>query len=315
MPGPRPDLDDVRRDYQVADDEVITYRPRVYGAIEIPLTDGRQMTRAEGELLDRLTRDRGLLGLSGFRDIARDAFAEAERRYSDNAVPANVPAGRAREWQGNDGHRDAFRHAFWSARLAQEYGPDWARNFTTAHEGLPGNWANREAMDLYNNAIGIRIGAAHRDASPERIAELVRQAIDRGELVVIDRSGQLEWSDRVRPGQHGLSREDVIGPQLRTPGAVSTDTRSSAALAPSPAGGEGVQPARFAQDGSSRDAMERLSASLAGGQAEFDAALRAVRESEAGRRFEEQVAANRLALQEREQPAEAERGGQAIARG
>ena len=313
MSGTRPDLDEVRRSYQVADDEVITYRPRVYGAIEIPFTDGRQMTRAEGELLDRLTRDRGLLGLSAFRDIARDAFAEAERRYPDNTVPADVPANRAREWQGNDGHRDAFRHAYWSARLAQEYGPAWARAFTTAHEGLPGNWANREAMDLYNNGIGVRIGAAHRDASPERIAELVRQAVDRGELVVIDRNGQMEWSDRVGLGQHGLSREDVIGPQLRTPGAVSTDTRSTAGLAPSPEHGDG---ARLAQgDGTSRDAIERLSTSVGGGQAEFDAALRALRESEAGRRFEEQVAANRSAMREREASPEAERGEQAIVRG
>lgn len=228
MTDPRPDLADIRTRYQVADDEVITYRPRAFGAFDIPFTDGREMTKTEGALLDRLTRDRGLVGLSGFRDIARDAFAEAERRYPDNAVPAGIPADRAREWQGNDGHRDAFRHAFWSARLAQEYGPDWARAFTTAHEGLPGNVANREAMDLYNNSIGIRIGAANRNASPEELSRLIDAALTRGELTVMNSRGQMEWSDRVRVGQHGLSPNDVIGPQMGTPGAVSTENRVSA---------------------------------------------------------------------------------------
>lgn len=60
----RPDLAVVRTRYQVADDQVISYHPRVFGAIDIPGTDGRQMTRTEGQLLDRLTFDRGLLGLN-----------------------------------------------------------------------------------------------------------------------------------------------------------------------------------------------------------------------------------------------------------
>ena len=228
MSDPRPNLDDIRRNNQVADDEVITYRPRLYGAIDIPFTDGRQMTQTEGELLDRLTRDRGLLGLRDFRDIATGAFAEGERRFPDNPVPAGVPADREREWQGNDGHRDAFRHAFWSARLAQEYGPDWAKAFTTAHEGLPGNWANREAMDLHNNSVGIQVGAANRNATPEQLANLIQQQLDQGKLVVVDRSGNLEWSDRVPVGQHGLSPDDVIGHKIGTPGAVSTDNGSQA---------------------------------------------------------------------------------------
>lgn len=224
MADPRPDLNQIRTDYQVPDDTMINYRPRVFGEITIPFTDGRQMTQTEGQLLDRLTRDRGLMGLSEFRDIARDAFAEGERRFPDNTVPANIPADKAREWQGNDGHRDAFRHAFWSARLAQEYGADWAKAFTTAHEGVPGNFANREAMDLYNNSIGIQIGAANRNASPEELGNLIQQAVTQGKTVVMDRNGSLEWSDRVGIGQHGLTPEDVIGPKLNTPGVVSTQS-------------------------------------------------------------------------------------------
>ncbi len=227
MPDDRPDLNQVRTNYQVADDTMINYRPRAFGAIDIPFTDSRQMTQTEGQLLDRLTRDRGLVGLSDFRDIARGAFAEADERFPNNRVPANIPDDRTREWQGNDGHRDAFRHAFWSARLAQEYGADWAKAFTTAHEGVPGNFANREAMDLYNNSIGVQIGAANRNATPEQLADLVQQAVTQGKTVVMDRNGSLEWSDRVGIGQHGLTPTDVIGPKLNTPGVVSTQSVAS----------------------------------------------------------------------------------------
>ena len=157
MSDPRPNLDTLRSQYQVPDDEMIKYRPRVFGAIDVPFTESlaQGMTKTEGALLDRMTWDRGLAGLNTFHGIYVDAFKQGDTHFPDNAVPESVPAHRAAEWQGNDGHRDAFRHTYWSARLAQEYGPDWARAFTTAHEGAPGNPANREAMDLYNNSIGI----------------------------------------------------------------------------------------------------------------------------------------------------------------
>ena len=321
MSDPRPDLAEIRAKYQVADDELVTYRPRAYGAIDIPFTEGREMTRTEGELLDRLTRDRGLLGLSGFRDIAQDAFAEGTRRYPDNAVPASVPDERAREWQGNDGHRDAFRHAYWSARLAQEYGPEWARAFTTAHEGVPGNWADREAMDLYNNSVGIGIGASHRDASPQELAGLVQRAVQEGKLVVVDREGQLAWSDQVRIGQHGLSSDEVIGPQLRTPGAVSTESRAALGAPDTAPGQDGrgdtqlaAAPAEDPAAGS-RALVDRLADSLRrDGGAGFAEALREAQGSEYGQRFEERASAALDAL--REQPAEqAQAQQQAAARG
>lgn len=319
MSDPRPDLAEIRTRYQVPDDEIVTYRPRAYGAVDIPFTEGREMTRTEGELLDRLTRDRGLLGLSGFRDIARDAFAEGTRRYPDNAVPGSVPEDRAREWQGNDGHRDAFRHAYWSARLAQEYGPEWARAFTTAHEGVPGNWADREAMDLYNNSVGIGIGAAHRDASPQELAGLVQRAVEQGKLVVVDRDGQLEWSDRVRVGQHGLSSDEVIGPQLRTPGAVSTESRAALGapgIAPGQdAGGGDARLAAGPAEGGSRELVDRLAERLRGdGGAGFAEALREAQGGEYGRDFEARTSAALDALRER--PAEQEQAQpQAAARG
>lgn len=237
MADPRPDLNNIRTQYQVANDQMIDYHPRAFGAIDIPFTSSVRMTKTEGELLDQMTFDRGLVGLSRMSDIKDRAFAEGERRFPDNPRPGNIPEGREREWQGNDGHRDAFRHAYWNALMTKEYGENWTRAFATAHEGGPNNPANREAMDLYNNEIGRSIGAANRNASPEQLANLVEQALNQGKLVVVDRSGNLEWSDRVVRGQHGLAPSGPLAPQINTPGVVSTDTSVSQAT-PTPTPGQ-----------------------------------------------------------------------------
>lgn len=228
----RPDLNTVRTQYQVADDQMIDYHPRAFGAIDIPFTNSVRMTRTEGQLLDQLTFDRGLLGLQQMSDIKDRAFSEGERRFPDNPVPAGIPADRAREWQGNDGHRDAFRHAYWNALMTQQFGENWTRAFATAHEGGPGNPANREAMDLYNNEVGRSIGAANRNATPDQLANLVEQALNQGKLTVINNAGNLEWSDRVVRGQHGLAPSGAIAPAINTPGVVSTDTQVSQAAPP-----------------------------------------------------------------------------------
>lgn len=222
----RPDLNTIRTNYQVADDQMIDYHPRAFGAIDIPFTDSVRMTKTEGALIDKLTFDRGLAGLRDFSGIKDRAFSEGVERFPDNPVPGNIPAGSAKMWQGNDGHRDAFRHAYWNALMTQKYGETWTNAFATAHEGVPGNTANREAMDLYNNEVGRSIGAANRNATPEQLADLVEQFLNQGKLVVIDRNGNLEWSDRVVRGQHGLAPNDVIGPHIGTPGVVSTETLS-----------------------------------------------------------------------------------------
>lgn len=223
----RPDLNTIRTNYQVADDQMIDYRPRVFGAIDIPFTSSVRVTQAEGALIDQLTFDRGLVGLQQFSGIKDRALSEATERFPNNPVPSNIPAEDARAWQGNDGHRDAFRHAYWNALMTQQYGENWTRAFATAHEGVPGNTANREAMDLYNNEVGRSIGAANRNASPEQLANLVEQSLNQGKLVVIDSGGNLEWSDRVVRGQHGVAPDEVIGPRLNTPGTVSTETLSA----------------------------------------------------------------------------------------
>lgn len=185
---PRPSLDGVLRDYQVADDTTTEWSPRALGAVPIPFQESRTLTTTEGRLLDRLSFDRGLLGLNEFRNIRDEAFDVSGDRVAGGA---------------EDGHQDAFRHAFWSARLSQEFGGRWAEQFTTAHEALPGNPSVREAMDLYNNAVGHRIAAENPGASRAELADLVQSALDNGSLLVVNGAGNLAWSNQVAEGQTG----------------------------------------------------------------------------------------------------------------
>lgn len=216
-PVNKPDPATIREQYQVQDDDLITYHPRAFGVFNIPFTDGVKMTRTEGELIDQLTRDRGLVGLSNFNDLKNDVFDEASNRYPSSDVPADIPLDRAGEWQGNDGHQDAFRHAYWNARMTKEYGAEWTEQFATAHEGLPGNPATREAMDLYNNEVGRRIATENPNASDEELANLVQQAVENGELLVINSQGDLAWSNDVPVGQHGLTSDETIDGKIATP--------------------------------------------------------------------------------------------------
>ena len=223
----RPDLRAIERNYQASDDKVETWSPSLFGMIPLGgLGGSRELTATEGKLLDNLTRDRGLLGLKAFSDIADQAFSvSADRVPPPTTLPGSVerqiaalPADQQdvarRAWPSNDGHTDAFRHAYWNATLTAEFGESWTAQFTTAHEGLPGNSAMREAMDLYNNEVGRQIATDNPDASREELGDLVLRALDEGKLVVIDRSGHLAWSDDVARGDHGMT------PSIAVPGAI-----------------------------------------------------------------------------------------------
>lgn len=225
----RPDLSRVLSDYQTQDDRMTDWRPKAWGAITVPFTDSVRLTATEGNLLDNLSRDRGLVGLSTFRDIKDQAFDVSAARYpAPTTFPSHVgtSAREQRAWIQNDGQRDAFRHAYWSALLTKNFGEEWARQFTTAHEGLPGvNPADREAMDLYNNEVGRQIALANPHASDGQLADLVQQAVTDGRMVVIDSGGSLQWSDRVPYGQHGIADDPPAAGGHPVPdGSASADS-------------------------------------------------------------------------------------------
>lgn len=193
-PGGRRDLAEILQQYQVPDEPTVTFRPDVsVGPFEVGVPFVSQnATRTEAALLDRLS----LGELYDLKNLKDGAFATANEFYP--------PAGGPNDFHGtNDGHNDAFRHAYVSAMLARRFGPEYAEALMTAHEGVTGNEAQREAMDLYNNEVGRSIAAANPNASDAEIAQLVYQAVQSGQTVVIDGQRNLAWSDQVAVGSHG----------------------------------------------------------------------------------------------------------------
>lgn len=185
----RPSLDDVLQNYQVQQDEMVTWSPKPFGP-------SQTLTKTEAALLDKLQFSRGLVGLYEFKSIRDDALAQANNRY-----PAAAQA---------DGHGDAFRHAYWNALMTREFGSEFAEQFATAHEGSA-DTSDAEAMDLYNNEVGRRIAMENPDASPQELADLVQDAIENGEMVVIDKEGELAWSNEVAVGQTGRANDPQDG--------------------------------------------------------------------------------------------------------
>lgn len=199
-------LPQIRKDYQVAPDPrgMVLY-PRNESAFPtFPGTDllwpftyglraqfGKEMTATEADMID--SRGGPIFAAMFKADVYDKAIAVANER-------------RPSHGNGNDDHNDAFRHAYWNALMVREYGAEWAEKFATAHEAVPGNPPEREAMDLYNNEVGRKIAIAHPTATPEELADLVDNAVARGDTVVIGRNGQLAFSDQVKPDETGGSQ-------------------------------------------------------------------------------------------------------------
>jgi hypothetical protein len=175
----------------------------------IPGMDPVRVTETEARMLDDL--DWGSCYI--MKDCKVMAFELSEGRFpTDFPLPAwvkvlekDTPEFTRRFWRDNDGHRDALRHALWNALMARQLGVGFARLFSTAHEGGPGNHPVRMAMDLWNNQVGRRIFLANRTLGEHAIADLLKQAVERGETTVIDRTGALAYSDQVKYGEHGLA--------------------------------------------------------------------------------------------------------------
>ena len=207
-------------DYQTPDDPggMVQWKPHggLFGTLAGLVTDPVNVTATEARMLDKMS----IGDLQAMKDIKSKAFDTADQHFPPpQDKRGNFPAGpdgdaQFKQWAGNDGHNDAFRHAYWNALMTKHFGADFTARFTQAHEGVPGNKADREAMDLYNNGVGRRIAQANPNASDEQLANLVQQAVQNGDVVVIDRNGNLAWSDQVRYGEHGVAND---GP---APGAL-----------------------------------------------------------------------------------------------
>ncbi|AZG44282.1 DUF6973 domain-containing protein [Gordonia insulae] len=161
-----------------------------------PDFDPRLMTPEEVASLGLLLARQGASPIAQGEAVYRwyDAMSKADQVAKDRFPPNSL----------NDGHGDAFRHAYWNALLTKQFGAEWTAQYTTAHEGLGGNPANREAMDLYNNEIGRHVAQANPDASADELADLIAAEVRDGGTVVIGQDGAIDWSNHVETGDIGL---------------------------------------------------------------------------------------------------------------
>jgi len=98
----------------------------------------------------------------------------------------------------NGGQIDAFRHAYWMARLTQEIGWRRAKSLGKAHE--KGNyWQYKKnskedgavpdkkssEMDFLNNDIGVEIGLENKKISPDSLVKIIVSYILDGELWIL----------------------------------------------------------------------------------------------------------------------------------
>ena len=194
----RPPLDEILTEYQVDavdPEDMTTWRPDLAPPLD-RFTIG--VTDVEAGLLDEL----GTFDEIGWANMARNTNNDALERFP---MPDDWPGQNLLTWN-NNGHTDAYRHALWNARMSQSFGEDWTAAYATAHEMVPGNEAAREAMDLYNNEVGRQIARDNPDASDAELQQLVADALENGELLVVDQNGDLAWSDQVAYGEHGQPR-------------------------------------------------------------------------------------------------------------
>ncbi|MFY9242258.1 MAG: hypothetical protein WAO74_04450 [Polaribacter sp.] len=138
---------------------------------------------------------------------AKKAFriSQEVNRISDSIKNTNLLDG-----DGSGGQVDAFRHAFWMARLRQEIGKSAARSLGKAHEkenyltfkknqledGLVPDKISTD-MDLYNNEEGLKLIKKSSEILKKGLIYRVINAIKSGKMKIIkkDKKGNFLTCD------------------------------------------------------------------------------------------------------------------------
>ena len=108
----------------------------------------------------------------------------------------------------NGGKVDAFRHAFWMTLLSQKMRWRKAYRLGKAHE--KGNYLDYKKhcledgafpdkvssdMDLWNNNIGLQIGATNKGISSDSLKSIVIEHIRNGKMKIIKKNIQGQFLD------------------------------------------------------------------------------------------------------------------------
>tara|TARA_R110002153_G_scaffold209096_3_gene361594 strand:- start:4582 stop:5196 length:615 start_codon:yes stop_codon:yes gene_type:complete len=126
------------------------------------------------------------------------AISMEAKKVSDSIKNTNLLDG-----DGSGGQVDAFRHAYWMARLHQEIGKSAARSLGKAHEkenyltfkkrkledGVVPDEISSE-MDLYNNEQGLQLISKGSEVSNKGLMYRIINAIQNGEMKIIKKNEQ-----------------------------------------------------------------------------------------------------------------------------
>jgi hypothetical protein len=143
--------------------------------------------------------------------ISHEARSVSDSIKTTNLLDGDVAGGQV----------DAFRHAYWMARLHQEIGESAARSLGKAHEKenyitfkelkledgfLPDEISSK--MDLYNNEQGLKLISKGSKTSKNGLIYRVVNAIRKGNLKIIkkDKKGNFLTCDGTF-----ISKESLIG--------------------------------------------------------------------------------------------------------
>ena len=96
----------------------------------------------------------------------------------------NLPADQYGQWA--DGPADAARHCYWSALMYSQLPDEWASAWLRLHEAeeVPGSPST--VMDLANNEYGRALHLANLYASAAELRTLCLQAVNNGELEIVN---------------------------------------------------------------------------------------------------------------------------------
>mgnify|MGYP000274177008 CR=1 FL=1 len=125
-------------------------------------------------------------------------ISKEANRVSDSIAKTNLLDGDA-----SGGQVDAFRHAYWMARLHQEIGKRAARSLGKAHEkenfitykkrkledGIVPDEISSE-MDLYNNNAGIKLISKNSKVSKKGLIFRIINAIHQGKMKIIKKNNK-----------------------------------------------------------------------------------------------------------------------------
>lgn len=131
-----------------------------------------------------------------FKAQKSSEISKETNRVSDSIKKTNLLDG-----DGSGGQVDAFRHAYWMARLSQEIGSSAAKSLGEAHEkenyltykkrkledGVVPDKISSD-MDLWNNNQGLKLISENKKITKERLIYKIAEAIKAGKMKIIKKN-------------------------------------------------------------------------------------------------------------------------------